>query len=137
MDTDDLTITTIRDGAACTLIVSGELCYSSASGFLQYAARVVDDRIEQFVLDLAGVTFLDCTGLRALALVTGFAPGSCPVIMRSLSPAVHRIFALLDLDPEKIRDLIADLGPGAWLRDQVTAQEELGQAGAGDLDLDA
>jgi anti-anti-sigma factor len=108
MDTDDLTITTIRDGAACTLIVSGELCYSSASGFLQYAARVVDDRIEQFVLDLAGVTFLDCTGLRALALVTGFAPGSCPVILRSLSPAVHRIFALLDLDPEKIRDLIAD-----------------------------
>ena len=137
MDTSDLTVKTLREEAACTLILSGELCYSSATGFLQHAARVVDDRTELFVLDLAGVTFLDCTGLRALATATGFAPGDCPVIMRSLSPAVRRILDLLDLDPENIRELNADLGPKDVLRDYVTTHKELGQAGSGDLDLDA
>ena len=133
MDTDDLTIKTTRDGVACTLVLSGELCYSSASGFLQHAARVVDDRTERFVLDLAGVTFLDCTGLRALAIATGFAPGSCPVIMRSPSPVVRRILTLLDLDPENIRELNTDLVPETGLRDHVTTQNELGQTGAGRL----
>ena len=129
MDTDDLTIKTIRAGPACTLIVSGELCYSSAIEFLDYAARVIDDRTGQLVLDLAGVTFLDCCGLRALAIATGFAPGSCPVIMRPLSPAVRRILDLLDLDPENILELNAEVRPEAGLRDHVITHKERGQAG--------
>jgi anti-anti-sigma factor len=93
-----------------TLLLSGELDFSAASGFLQHAAQVVDDRTERFVLDLAGVTFLDCAGLRALAIATGFAPGSYPVIMESFSPAVRRIIALLGLDLEYFRELNAPLG---------------------------
>ncbi len=137
MDTDDLTIKTIRAGPACTLVVSGELCYSSASGFLHHAARVVDDRTGRLVLDLAEVTFLDCYGLRALAIVAGFAPGSCPVIMRSLSPAVRRILDLLDLDAEDIRELNTDAGLEAGPRDHVITHKKRGQAGPGDLDLGA
>ena len=48
MDTDDLTITTIRDGAVCTLIVDGDLDITAASGFLQHASRVVGDRTGRF-----------------------------------------------------------------------------------------
>ena len=58
MDTDDLTVKTVRNGAVCTLILGGDLDYCAAGDFLQQAARVLDDRIERLVLDLAGVTFL-------------------------------------------------------------------------------
>ena len=137
MDTDDLTITTIRDEAVCTLILDGDLDISAASGFLQSASRVVGDRTERLVLDLAGVTFLDCSGLRALAIAAGFAPGGCPVIVRSLSPAVRRILGLTGLNLENIREFNADLGPGIGLWDHMTAQKELDRAGPGGLDLDA
>jgi ABC-type transporter Mla MlaB component len=63
MDTADLAVKTIRDGAVCTLILSGELDCASASGLVQHAARVVGDRTERFVLDLAGVTFFDYAAL--------------------------------------------------------------------------
>ena len=85
MDVDDLTVRTVRDGAVCTLILGGALDLLAAGEFLQHAARVLDDRVERLVLDLAGVTFLDCAGVRALAIATCFAPGGCPVIIRSLS----------------------------------------------------
>jgi len=129
MDTDDLTITTIRDGAVCTLIVDGDLDITAASGFLQHASRVVGDRTGRFVLDLAGVTFLDCAGLRALAIAAGFAPGSCPVIVRSLNPAVRRILALAGLNLENSREFNADLGPGTGPRDRMTAQKGFDRAG--------
>ena len=70
----------------------------TAGEFLQQAARVLDDRIERLVLDRAGVTFLDCAGVRALAIANCFAPGGCPVIIRSLSPPARRIIALLGTD---------------------------------------
>src|SRR6266567_7648699 len=102
MDADDLTVKTVRDGAVCTLILGGALDLLAADEFLQHAARVLDDRIDRLVLDLAGVTFLDCAGVRALAIATCFAPSGCPVIIRSLSPMARRILELLGLDVESI-----------------------------------
>jgi hypothetical protein len=103
MDTGDLAVKTIRDGALYKLILSGEP-------------------------DPAGVTFFDCAGMGALEIAARFAPGGCPVIMQSSSPVVRLIFALLDLDPENFQDLNADLGPAAGLRDDVTTQKEHGPA---------
>lgn len=93
-----LTISTVRDGPVCTLILSGNLDLTETGGFLGQAALAVDNRTERLVLDLAGVTFLDCAGVRALATAAGFAPGGCPVIIRSLSPIVRRTLELLNLD---------------------------------------
>lgn len=109
MGADDLTVKAVRDGPVCTLILGGSLDLVAADEFLQQAARVLDDRIERLVLDLAGVTFLDCAGVRALAMAASFAPSGCPVIIRSLSPAARRIFELLDLDAASIRQ--ASPGP--------------------------
>ena len=103
-----LTISTVRDGPVCTLILSGDLDLTETGGFLEQAVLAVDNRTERLVLDLAGVTFLDCAGVRALATAAGFAPGGCPVIIRSLGPIVRRTFELLNLDLENIRQA----GPG-------------------------
>jgi anti-anti-sigma factor len=126
MNADDLTVKTVRDGAVCTLILGGSLDLLAADEFLQQAARVLDDRIERLVLDLAGVTFLDCAGVRALAIATCFAPGGCPVIIRSLSPPARRIITMLGTDEiENLRRLTAGPRPPDGLRDGVAGVREL------------
>ena len=138
MDVDDLTVKAIRDGAVCTLILAGDLDLLTAGEFLQYAARVLDDRIERLVLDLAGVTFLDCAGIRALAIATCFAPSGCPVIIRSLSPPARRIITVLGTDDiESLRRLTAGLQPQNGLRDGVTSEQGLVPVTWADLALDA
>jgi anti-anti-sigma factor len=97
-----LTVKAVRDGLVCALILSGDLDLSETGGFLGPAALAIDNRTERLVLDLAGVTFLDCAGVRALTMAASFAPSGCPVIIRSLSPAARRILELLDLDVESI-----------------------------------
>lgn len=95
---NSLAIKVARDGRICVLTLSGDLDILAVPGFLMHAAQVVDERTERFVLDLAGLTFLDCSGARTLAALTDLLPSGCPVIIRSLSPAARRILDLLDLD---------------------------------------
>ena len=138
MDADDLTVKTVRDGSVCTLILGGDLDLLTADQFLQHAARVLDDRIERLVLDLAGVTFLDCSGVRALAIATCFAPSGCPVIIRSLSHPARRIITALGTDDiENLRRLTAGPQPQDGLQDGVTGEQELVPVRWGDLDVDA
>ena len=95
-----LTIKAGRDGPVRTLILRGELGLCEVSELLQQAAIAVDGQTERLVLDLGGLTFLDCVGARALAMVASFAPPGCPVIIRSLNPEVRRLLELLRLDLE-------------------------------------
>ena len=138
MDADDLTVNAVRDGTVCTLILGGSLDLLAADEFLQQAARVLDDRIERLVLDLAGVTFLDCAGVRTLAIATWLAPGGCPVIIRSLSRPARRIITVLGTDDiENLRRLTAGPEPRDGLRDGVTGEQELVPVTWGGLSLDA
>lgn len=114
MDEHALTIKTVRDGPVCALILTGDLDLSETDGFLGQATLAVDNRTERLVLDLAAVTFLDCAGVRALAMAASFAPDGCPVIIRALSPMARRTLELLDLDVENIRQ--AGPGPRATRR---------------------
>ena len=138
MDVDDLTVKTVRDEAVCTLILGGSLDVLAAGGFLQHAARVLDDRIERLILDLAGVTFLDCAGVRALAIATCFVPEGCPVLIRSLSPPARRVITVLGTDDiENLRRLTAGVQPQGGLRDGVAGEQEFVPVTWSDLDLDA
>lgn len=91
-----LTVKAVHDGPVCALILNGDLDLNGTGGLLGPAALAIGNRTERLVLDLAGVTFLDCAGARALAAAASFAPSGCPVIIRSLSPAARRILELLD-----------------------------------------
>jgi len=81
--------------------------------------------------DLAGVTFLDCTGIRALSIAARLAPGGCPVIIRSLSPIARRIVELLGLDLANLRGLSLGRELQDWPRDGGTTQQELAPAEPG------
>lgn len=87
MDAHALTIKTVRDGPACTLILRGDLDLLETGRFLEHAALAADDLTGRLGFDLAGVLFLDCAGVRALRIATRLAPGRCPVITGSLRPS--------------------------------------------------
>jgi anti-anti-sigma factor len=122
MDVRALRIEAVRDGPVCTLILSGDLDFPATRGFLERAALAVDDRTERLVFDLAGVTFLDCAGVRALSIAARLAPGGCPVIIGSLSPRARRIAELLGLD--NLRDLSLGHGLRDGPRDSRTGQQD-------------
>jgi anti-anti-sigma factor len=105
-----LTVKTAHDGRICALTLSGALDVTTAAGFLEHVAQAVDDRTERFVLDLAGLAYLDCAGARALVLAACTAPDGCPVIVRSISPLAARLLDLLNLDVRHLwQDTSADL----------------------------
>ena len=131
MDAHALTVDSVRDGPVSTLILCGDLDLAEAGGFLEQAALAVDDRTGRLVFDLAGVTFLDCTGLRALSIAARLAPSGCPVIIGSLSPMARRVVELLDLDLANLRELSLGQGFQDWLRDEGTTQQELAPAAPG------
>ena len=131
MDADALTVNAVRDGPVSTLILCGDLYLPETGGFLEQAALAVDDRTERLVFDLAGVTFLDCTGIRALSIAARLAPSGCPVIIRSLSPMARRIVELLGLDLANLRELSLGQELQDWLRDEgTTTQQELALSGS-------
>ena len=125
MDAHALTIKTVRDGPACTLILRGDLDLLETGGFLEQAALAADDQTGRLGFDLAGVLFLDCAGVRALRIATRFAPGGCPVITGSLRPMPRRIVELLGLNLDNLREP----SPGHGLRDgpwdSGTGQQDL------------
>ena len=131
MDAHALTVNAVRDGRVSTLILGGDLDLLATGGFLEQAALAVDDRTGRLVFDLAGVTFLDCAGVRALSIAARLAPGGCPVIIRSLSPIGHRIAELLDLDLANLRGLSLGRERPDGLRDGGTGQQELAAAEPG------
>ena len=83
------------------------------------------------------MTFLDCTGVRALRIATSFAPGGCPVIIRSLSPMARWILELLDPGLESLRDLSASQELQDEMRNRGASEQELSPVEPGDSDLDA
>jgi anti-anti-sigma regulatory factor len=64
------------------------------------AAAALRTPAERFVLDLSRLSFIDCSGARALATMTQAVPAGCPVIVRSASPAVCRVMDLMGLNLE-------------------------------------
>ena len=125
MDTHALTIKTVRDGPACTLILHGDLDLLETGRFLEQAALAADERTGRLGFDLAGVLFLDCAGVRALRIATRLAPGGCPVITGSLRPMPRRIVELLGLNLDNLRERSLGHGFRDGPRDSRTGQQDL------------
>src|SRR5260370_38182653 len=129
MDAHALTVNAVRDGPVSTLILSGDLDLAETGVFLDQAALAVDDRTERLVFDLAGATFLDCTGVRALSIAARLRPSGCPVIIPSLNPVTRRTVELLGLDLAHLRELSLGQEPQDWPSVDGPTQHEPPQAG--------
>ena len=97
---DYLKVETAHHGQVCVLAVAGELDLCTAANLAESAAAALRIPAERFVLDLSGLRFVDCCGARALVAMTQAVPASCPVIVRSVSPAVRRVMDLMGVNLE-------------------------------------
>lgn len=82
-----------------TVTVRGELDHASApelDELLTTEVRV--RRPRRVVLDLRGVTFIDCAGLRPVARAQRLLSPECPLVLRSPSAAVRRLLTITGMD---------------------------------------
>lgn len=99
--TEDLRVRVDRFGQVCVLTVCGEMDFRSAEMFTEFAHGAVAAMAphpRRVVVDLSGLGFADCSGVRALAAVARSQPGRCSVVVRSARPAVRRVLDLLGVD---------------------------------------
>ncbi|HEX4063600.1 MAG TPA: STAS domain-containing protein [Streptosporangiaceae bacterium] len=122
LDPPALVVTAVWEGPVCALTVTGSLDITTVDGFRTQATEATGDLVrqaERLVLDLAELDFLDCAGARALAALTGAVPPSCPVIVRSLSPAAARTLRLTGLNLERSRQEDTMCDPSEELAQQA------------------
>ncbi|MBV9206103.1 MAG: STAS domain-containing protein [Actinobacteria bacterium] len=98
--TEYLSVQVDRYGLMCVLTVHGELDCGSVKTFTEFTDGVaaMTPQPRRIVLDLSGLRFADCAGARALAAVARAQPGRCPVVVRSVRPAVRRVLDLMAVD---------------------------------------
>lgn len=108
----DLDLSTRRLGDRAVVSVSGEVDLETASQLGEHALEAVRTVSPRIVLDLAGVTFMDSTGLKVLVSVdrrAQLAGGS--VVLVGAAPAVLRILTLTGLDQVfTLQGSLEDLG---------------------------
>jgi anti-sigma B factor antagonist len=88
-------VNAVVDPPQLRVVVTGELDVLSASGLRASIARRTADGCSSVVLDLDGVTFIDCTGLSALlACQQEVAASGGSFSVAALSAAVARVIDL-------------------------------------------
>lgn len=85
------------------LKISGELDITTVPILTGQLATLTDLRPTGLVIDLSGVTFLDCAAARLLAGTTALLPAGGQPVLTSVRPAVRRLLELLGL-PMRIAD---------------------------------
>jgi anti-sigma B factor antagonist len=95
-----LKVETARHGLVCVLAVTGELDLFTVADLAESGAAALKTPAERFVLDLSRLSFIDGCGVRALATMTRAVPAGCPVIVRSVHPAVRRVLDLMGVNLE-------------------------------------
>jgi anti-anti-sigma factor len=108
-----LDVTMTREGRVCVLAVGGELDIATVPALTRQAAAALRHPTERLILDLSGLAFTDCTGVRALAAVTRAVPAGCPVLVRGTSRPVRRLLDLLGVTLERPGAVALDRA--AWL----------------------
>ncbi|MEE6308075.1 STAS domain-containing protein [Plantactinospora veratri] len=62
----ELSLTVVRDGAEVRVAADGEIDMSTADSLRDCLDELLDQKPEKVVVDLAGVTFLDSSGIATL-----------------------------------------------------------------------
>jgi anti-anti-sigma factor len=106
-----LTLHVCPGDSSAVVWASGDVDTNVAEVFRDMMLRVMRRHSPSLLLDLSGVSFMDCAGLRALLLTQRLAEmrgGSVCLIAES--PAVHRIIDLLGVrDVFPVRERLAEL----------------------------
>lgn len=99
MSTVNDLVTTERFGSIAILRCRGEFDLATREQLYEELSRVAMVDLEGVVVDLAGVTFMDCTGLNAiLALARRCARAEVEIVLAEARPIVRNLLIALELD---------------------------------------
>jgi anti-sigma B factor antagonist len=79
--------------------IGGELDLDTADQAFRYVQKIIDRHRGPVVVSLAGVSFCDARGLRALVLIANYADqADCPLRLTSPSPKLAKLMRMTGLD---------------------------------------
>ncbi len=93
----DFRISVSSDGPRRTLMLAGELDLVSAGELEVVAAQVCAEELDELVVDLSGLSFVDSTGLRAILTCWDMTKGRCEFRLIRGPRAVQRLFEVTGL----------------------------------------
>jgi anti-sigma B factor antagonist len=79
--------------------VNGEIDVSTAGALSERLDWLAGKNPQRLVIDLAGVSFMDSSGLNALVLIRNALLPDCTVVIRSPRPRIRHLFTITGLDP--------------------------------------
>jgi anti-sigma B factor antagonist len=86
-----------HDQGRSIITVTGDIDLGTAGNLLAHLAALVRHARRDIGLDLSGVTFIDCAGLRALIAVDALIRANgATMLLTAMSPAVVRLLELVD-----------------------------------------
>jgi anti-anti-sigma factor len=92
-----------------SVVLEGEVDLSTADVLSNLLAEVLAERPSKVVVDLAGVSFLDSTGIKCLlAAQTAAASGGCRLVVRRPTRAILRIFTICGVAETLLEALAGD-----------------------------
>ncbi len=94
-----LTVRDRWDDGVATVTVQGEIDLSTVGTFSECLGGVARQNPQRLVINLAGVDFLDSSGLHAFVRVRRELPERCPIILRSPQHQIRRVFDVTGLSP--------------------------------------
>ncbi len=93
-----LTVSIVYNGAITRLVAVGEIDASSANTFEAAANQALAERPEAIQIDLAAVSFIDSSGLRAIIALSNRANDQhVPCSVTGLSSAARRVLEITGL----------------------------------------
>jgi anti-sigma B factor antagonist len=93
-----LTVRDHWDADVAIVTVDGEIDVATVGVLTQHLTQLAAKHPQRMVIDLAGVDFIDSTGLGGFVRIRKALPPDCPVVLRSPQRPVRRVFKITGLD---------------------------------------
>jgi anti-anti-sigma factor len=93
-----LTVDERWDADVAIATVCGEIDIDTVGVLFERVGRLVAKNPQRLVIDLAGVSFIDSSGLGGFVRIRKALPSGCPLVIRSPQRRVRQLFKITGLD---------------------------------------
>jgi len=93
-----LTIDERWDAGVAIATVRGEIDIDTVGALSEHLGHLAGKNPQRLVIDLAGVSFIDSSGLGGFVRIRKALPPGCPVVIRSPQRRVRQLFRITGLD---------------------------------------
>jgi anti-anti-sigma factor len=93
-----LTIDARWDASVAIATVRGEIDITTVGALSERLGHLAAEKPQRLVIDLAGVSFIDSSGLGGFVRIRKALPPGCPVVIRSPQRRIRQLFKIIGLD---------------------------------------